>query len=442
MAQDENDLLRAGTLPDDPTDGCVEVQSAGDAGPLLEAEPHPDVVDLLDWRYDRRGVQIAPRSSLRNVVTVLRRDPRWRRRLRYNTFTYRVEVDGRGIRDSDETRAAVWFDETYSIRVSSALISEAVAMVARDQPFHPVRAYLEGLSWDGRERLPTMLQRFWGAPDDPLVSTQGVCWMIGCIARIMSPGCQMDTTLILVGGQGAGKSSSIKNGLCPDPEWFSDARLDFSGRNKDTLQLIAGKWIYEVAELVGTRKRDNEETKAFLTRTVDRYRPPYGRHVQDQERQNVFIGTTNEDAFLRDPTGSRRFWPVLVGKIDIPGLKAARDQLWAEAFARFRRGEVWWLESGDAARVETRNEDFEEQDPWNGPIAAIIRVWPPGKTFTVGDVLDELKVPIDRRSRGHDNRVAEICKRCGCTKAGRARRSGGRVRLWRTPDGSAVALDA
>lgn len=426
MKKDDNDKLREGTLPADPAADCDEVQGL-DGG----TDPDPEVEDLLRWRY-REGERVAPMKTLRNIHLVMEHDPRWRGRLRTNGFSGRPELDGRGIRDEDETAAAIWLDAVYRIPAPVTQVGEAMRLAASQDTYHPVRDYLSALRWDGVERLSTMLQTYWRAEDDGLTGAVGVCWMIGCVARAFRPGCQMDNTLILVGGQGAGKSTSIRYGLVPNPSWFDDGRLDFGG-DKDSMQRVSGRWIYEIPELIGTKKKDNEDIKAFLTSTIDRYRPPYGRNVVEQPRQVVFIGTTNEDAFLRDPTGSRRFWPVRVGRVDLEGIQRDRDQLWAEAVARFQRGEPWWLEADAEAQVAEANRAYEEDDPWRELISAAVDGMPPGSVFTVGDILTKLSIPADRRSRGHDNRVSAVLKDLGCEKAGRGPAKLGKARLWKLP---------
>jgi putative DNA primase/helicase len=423
---DDNDRLIAGELGSDPAEGCEEIQGA-DGG----TEPAPGVCELLTWRW-KDGERIAPVKSLRNTFLIIQHDPRWRRRLRLNSFSGRFEIDGRPIRDEDETAAAIWIDEVYGMQAPVGWAGEAMRLSASASAHHPVRAYLDGLVWDGVERLPAMLATYWGADSAPLTGAVGVAWMIGCVARVRRPGCQMDNTLVLVGPQGAGKSSSIRYGLVPEPAFFDDGRLDFGG-DKDSMQRVAGRWIYEIPELISTRKREVEDVKAFLTRTIDSYRPPYGRNVIDQPRQVVFIGTTNEDAFLRDPTGSRRFWAVRVSRADVVGLRRDRDQLWAEAQARYARGEQWWLPDELEAGVAEANRSYEEEDPWAEMIARAVAEMVPLSTFSVGDVLDKMQIPAHQRGRGHDNRVSQVLKDLGCEKAGRGPAKAGKPRLWRRP---------
>ncbi|MEO1715769.1 MAG: virulence-associated E family protein [Planctomycetota bacterium] len=422
---DDNDRAQRGDLNDDPLDGTEPVEGS--------MEPDPDVEDLLSWKHSGRRRQY-PYSTLRNAVTVFTHDPRWRGRLRRNLHAACFEVDDESISDLAESNAALWLDEVYGIVMSTRQVSEAMRVVANRQTFHPVRDYLGALEWDRVERLPTMLSRFWGVKPSELVSEIARCWMVGCVARVMQPGCQMDTTLILAGEQGVGKSSSIRYGLVPSPGWFSDARIDCSGKNKDTYALISGIWIYELAELEGMRRKQVDEVKQFLSVTVDRYRPSYGRNPIVQPRQTVFVGTTNREVFLDDATGHRRFWPVTVGKrIDHKGIARWRDQLWAEAAARYARKEQWHLKRSSEPLLKAHNEHFEAQDPLSASVSAFVFAQAPGGSFSVSQVLDHLKVPQERRSRRDDNRIAAILKECGCIRDGRSSNKTGRMHLWKLP---------
>jgi predicted P-loop ATPase len=173
--------------------------------------------------------------------------------------------------------------------------------------------------------------------------------------------------LVLEGGQGLLKSTALKTiaSLGDDETLFSD--VDVNLHSKDTLIDLQGVWIQEIAELDGLDKADITRIKAFLSRSNDRFRSPYGVETQDHPRRFVFAGTINPGAsaqYLRDPTGGRRFWPVRVQKADIDALRAARDALWAEAVHRFCAGEAWWLdEEGLARDAEALQADRTEIDP-------------------------------------------------------------------------------
>jgi predicted P-loop ATPase len=178
---------------------------------------------------------------------------------------------------------------------------------------------------------------------------------------VFQPGCQADYMLVLEGDQGILKSSACR---ALAGEWFSDS-LPEQIQGKDARQHLRGKWLVEVSELAAFSKADTEALKAFITRREERYRPPFGRHDVAEKRQCLFIGTTNQDSYIKDQTGGRRFWPVKCTAIDVEGLALARDQLFAEAVHRFKRGERWWPTAEDERKFfRPQQEKRQEDDPW------------------------------------------------------------------------------
>jgi putative DNA primase/helicase len=193
----------------------------------------------------------------------------------------------------------------------------------------------------------------------------GSLWLISAVARIYRPGVKADHMLILEGEQGARKSTALK--ILAGEEWFTDELPDLG--SKDAAIHMQGVWIVEIAELDAIGRAEVSRIKAFLTRTTDRFRPPYGRHTVEIKRQCVFAGTVNPDTYLRDETGNRRFWPIRCGDIDVEGLARDRDQLWAEAVSRFKSGAIWWLEDKDLLKAARDEQDKRYQsDAWDGLI--------------------------------------------------------------------------
>jgi predicted P-loop ATPase len=207
-----------------------------------------------------------------------------------------------------------------------------------------------------------------GAEDTPLNRAIASLWMISAVARIMQPGCKADHMLILEGPQGIRKSTALK--LLASDAWFTDELAEIG--SKDAAQQMRGVWIIEMAELDAIGRAEVSRIKAFLTRTSDRYRPPNERYVITVPRQCVFAGSVNPDTYLRDETGNRRFWPLRCGEIDLDGLRRDRDQLWAEAVARFNAGAHWWLEDRDLIASATAEQEARyEPDAWD----ALIERW-------------------------------------------------------------------
>jgi len=318
-------------------------------------------------RLDLAGT---PERNEANVITALSCDEAFAGSLVFDEFRQEIIVARklpwddqliplpRPWMDADDVRCAEWL-QRREINVPPVVVSRSVIAVARDVRIHPVRDYLNGLVWDGVQRLDSWALTYLGAGDTPLNRAFGALWAISAIARIMQPGAKADHMLILEGPQGARKSTALK--VLAGAEWFTDELAEIG--SKDAAQQMRGVWIIEIAELDAIGRAEVSRIKAFLSRTVDRYRPPYGRYVIDVPRQCVFAGSVNPDTYLRDETGNRRFWPLRCGAIDLDGLRRDRDQLWAEAVVRFREGAIWWLAdpaliaAADAAQSERMQSD-------------------------------------------------------------------------------------
>jgi predicted P-loop ATPase len=304
---------------------------------------------VSDWRslLEHRNGRVIPDE--RNIGLALTFAPELRGMVRFNEFSLRVEFNTgtpwRNVRlgdvwtDDDDHGLQVWLQERGIDTRNANTIASSVQFTAKEHAVHPVRDYLAALSWDTQPRLSTWLERCLDAngPSDYL-SAVGTRFLLSAVARIRSPGCQADHVLVLEGPQGIGKSETARI-LATNPDWFADDMPDI--HTKDAAIQLCGKWIIELAELAAVRRAEIEGVKAFLSREVDVFRPPYGRRSVSVPRQCVFIATTNEALYLRDPTGNRRFWPVKCGCIDLDALRAERDQLWAEAVELYQAGIQW-----------------------------------------------------------------------------------------------------
>lgn len=306
-----------------------------------------------------------------NVVALLR-DHRERWPLSYDDFSHRAFLGPEPLQDSDLRQIALWVQHE-GVRCGTGIINEGIICAAEYVKFHPIKQYLESLTWDGKPRLSRMLSVLAGAipeNDAGLSDLLGRKWMIQAVARIYEPGCQADAMLVLEGEQGVGKSSLFR-ALFGD-RWFTDHLPDL--KDKDAMLQLRGVWCVEISELAALGRSDSAKIKQFLTSRVDRYRDPYGRLVADWPRTSVFAGTINPGAegYLKDPTGGRRFWPVpITGEINITGVSENRDQLWAEALAAYRGNEVWHFTADELARrgeVAARQAARLEEDPWEPSI--------------------------------------------------------------------------
>ncbi|MCA3108459.1 MAG: hypothetical protein IOD09_20610 [Rhodocyclaceae bacterium] len=278
-----------------------------------------------------------------NVSTILRNDSTWRGVVSFDEFSNRVVKRapppyahgraGEWVSD-DDTRTAAWLAQVYGLVVSSIQVLEAVEMVARESPVHPVREYLQRLSWDGTPRLAHWLIDHAGVEDTEYTRAVSQFFLRAMVKRVMEPGCKFDYCLVLEGSEGLRKSSLAM--LLGGP-WFSDTDLDLT--HKDSMAALQGKWLHEFSEMDSVTRAEAAKQKSFLSRQVDEFRPVYGRRQISCPRQSVFVGTTNEDEYIKAGQGARRFWPVRVPReIDINALREARDQLFAEAMQDYLAG--------------------------------------------------------------------------------------------------------
>ncbi|MGM9594156.1 MAG: VapE domain-containing protein [Candidatus Onthomonas sp.] len=350
----------------------------------LSADPGEWIGELIDagLTVDKKN---QPESTINNVYIILTHDPTLRGAIAFNAFKDRLVAvsdlpwhkvldreNGDTWTDADDSELRRYLEVGYAI-TGRERIMDAVTGVARANTIHPVRDYLDGLEWDGVERLDTLLVDYLGAEDSPYTRAVTRKAFVAAVARIFRPGCKFDYILTLSGPQGRGKSTLIAK---MSRGWYTDSLAGIG--TKEAYEGIQGFWLVELGELAAMRKTEIETTKNFISKQVDSYRAAYGRRVEDHPRQCVFFGTTNSTAFLRDDTGNRRFWPVRLGAQ--PPERTVWDdltedvvnQLWAEAVVRFRAGEPLTLSEELAACAREQQEQFTEEDPRAGEIQAFL----------------------------------------------------------------------
>lgn len=353
------------------------------------------VVQLYDWKQRlHRAASGRVYPDERNVLIAFEHSAELKGLLAYNEFRDRVVLKRPlpALPDSSSAppTSSDWGDEHLtwltawlqsSVGVRRDTVQNSVIAVAKGAAFHPVRDYLSALVWDGSERLMTWLKRYLGAKDSAAyLEAVGPKFMIGAVARAFSPGCQMDTMLVLEGSQGLGKSTAVH--CLAGREWGRDITGDLS--TKDAVLNIQGVWIGEMAELTAIRRAEQEHIKAFVSRRIDRYRPPYGRNTIDRPRHCSFVATTNEQEYLQDPTGGRRFWPVECSSIDLKGIERDRDQLWAEAMSRYKIGERWYLSGTETRTAQIEQNARQRLSPLDSTILEYLDGLHETKTGTIG----------------------------------------------------------
>lgn len=252
-------------------------------------------------------------------------------------------------------------------------------------------------------------------------------FLVAAVARVFQPGAKCDYVLVLEGAQGAGKSRACE--ILGSP-WFSDSLPDVT-RDKDAAQHLRGKWIVEISELSAIGRAEAEALKSFISRPVERYRPPYGREEVIEPRQCVFIGTTNRSTYLGDDTGARRFWPVRVGQVDITALGADRDQLFAEAVVNYRAGAQWWPDDHfEREHIRPEQDARFDSDAWESILANFLVG---RERVQISEVAREaLLIETARIGTKEQRRIAAILTRLGWT-SGREKTG----RFYQRPPGDA-----
>ena len=262
--------------------------------------------------------------------------------IRYDRFRQLVLVDGKPLTDElvisltdkieADTRGA-WSQD----HVRSALVD-----IAHQDEFSSLTEYLDGLQWDGVDRIDKFFPDCFDSEETDYSGACARVFFLSAVARAYQPGCQADVMVVLIGKQGIGKSVGF-TALCENPEWFADdLGCDLCAAKAG--EGLQGKWIFEFSEFARINRSTLDMVKAFISRRVDRYRPPWGRIAKDFPRSCVFIGTTNDRQPLHD-SENRRFMPLRVGQGNRGQIEANRVQYWAEAVARYRAGENWWISS-------------------------------------------------------------------------------------------------
>lgn len=311
--------------------------------------------------------------TLENAVKTLRQMRQFEQRIWFDDFVGEVYtnfgVRGPGAKrqwiDADSRALQLSMQENLGLaRIGFETVHQAVLAYAHMNRVNPPKDWLLSLQnkWDGVSRIGGFLQNYMGAENSEYTAAVSKNFFIALVARIFRPGCKVDNMLVLEGSQGRKKSTALK---ALGGEWFTECNEPLgAGSNKDFYAILRGKMIVEIAELDSFSKADTARIKAIITTATDRYRAPYAKVAQEVPRTSVFVGTTNEDEYLADPTGGRRFWPVKTGHIDADRIAEDREQLFAEAVCAYRDRPVWWelpLEEARALQDARRRGDVWEE---------------------------------------------------------------------------------
>lgn len=390
--------------------------------------PEPDTGD---WRSmlalnDEGKVK----SGLSNAITALRHAPEWRGRIAHDDFAHQIVFVAPPpwhnpgtvfavfeVGDRHASLITKWMLDN-GIGCGTAITCEAVAVVAHENAFHPVRRYLDSLRWDGVSRIDAWLIDHLGAADNALNRAVGAKFLISAVARVRDPGCQVDTMLVLEGRQGLRKSTALRTLA---GSWFNDHLPDLT--NKDAALALQGVLIQELAEMAGLHRSEVARVKAYATTRFDRFRPPYGRKAVSFGRQSVFAATVNPGGtgYLRDETGARRYWTVECGRgwepgrrVDVAALQTARDQMWAEAEVRHRAGERWFLDTRDLEEAQEAEAAARyDADVWTDRVVDFISDQP---HVRVSEILDNMQITPKDQNTAMQMRVGGILRALGWSR--------------------------
>jgi len=346
---------------------------------FAEAVPETVKADPNKWRL---GLELnedgSIKSSITNAELIMANDDALKV-IVYNELARGIEVQGplpwdrpdKYWRDIDLSQLYCWLAKKYGVQFPQNKFMMALDAVVDKRRYNPIKDYLKGLpAWDGTPRVETLAIDYLGAADNNYVRSVTRCALVGAIKRIYEPGCKFDNVLVLDGKPGIGKSTLLR---MLGGEWFSDSLSLNDTKDKTAAEKLQGVWIMEIGEMQGTRKADLDAIKGFISRQVDEYRPAYGRVVERHPRTSIICGTTNSvTGFLRDTTGNRRFWPVMVsgkGRISVFKMtEETRGQIWAEAVSLYELGEDCYLDAETEKAAREAQRDALEYDEREGKV--------------------------------------------------------------------------
>lgn len=385
-----------------------------------------------------------------HIRRVFSEHPDWQGVIRYDTFKDELMKQNPAPwggantpwQDIDTTRAKCWLSDKFGCSYATGLLEEVFAVIGHDNSYNSLQAEIQSFDWDGVPRLDNWVCTFLGAEDSRYHREIGKRFLISAVARAMEPGCKVDHVLVLEGKTSARKSSVIE--ILAGSRNYCDSEIDLNSTFSPA-QLV-GVWMYELPELVLYKAFSNEKSKAFLSRKIDDYSPKNVRRKIHQPRTNVFVSTTNQDVYLKDPTGDRRSWPCKVAdKIDLDLISKYRDQLIAEAlncYRLYKNGydeHKWWLDDEDENIARKEQEKRYMSDSWEENISNWLaknesKVLKQGY-ITVSEILwYALKIKPGRAEKSDQMRVAEILtSRFHWTKGDRRSGPAGRIYPYYPP---------
>lgn len=383
------------------------------------------------------GANVAPvaKCTLANIHLILSNRAERKDYVRLEEFSQRIvwECDTpwgipkgaeRSSGNEDAVKIKAWFADEYKIEPPNTMIDEALLLTAHAHKYHVVRDYLNGLEWDNVDRLSGAFKNYLGAVmPEPYLSDVSRKFFLACVKRIFEPGCKFDHVVVLEGKQGLGKSTFAS--ILASEKWFLDGLPNF--QDKDAALNLIGSWICELGELATLARSTNETAKAYIVRQTDKVRPPYGHRRVDYPRSTVFLGTTNQNVYLTDSSGNRRYWPVKVTKCDFAAVVRDRDQLWAEAVWRYHFAPEPLYLKHESLEQARKVQELRRVEDEGDSMRILFRNWLDGEASEGRDtseiqlmqLFQSLPWGVLPATRGNAMRGGEILKEFGYRKVHR-----------------------
>jgi len=369
-----------------------------------------------------------PHANIANASQVLKNHPDLAGKIWFDSFRQRIYHTLKGAErewsDQDDLALTIWMQQQVGLsKMPVQTVAQSVIAHAASRSRNSVQDYLNALEWDQTPRLDDWLSDYLGVDKTPYSMAIARNWLISMVARAYIPGCKVDHMPVLEGSMGKGKTSFLE---LLGGQWYSAATESFGSR--EFLQQIIGCWLMEMPDLANFNRREHGHIIATITIRTDRFRPPYGRHVIDHQRTCVFAATSENDDYLSDSRGIRRFWPLRTRSLDLDAFARTRDQLFAEAVSEFRNAATWHsVPEADTIKEQT---DRRDEDPWRERVLSYIERL---QETTAAEVLMyAIELNLKDATQVEKRRVTAILRDAGWINVV-AKRNGVSLRIWEKP---------
>jgi putative DNA primase/helicase len=394
------------------------------------ADPPPARPAFVSQRqvWDNFGLDLngngVPLANLNNALKLFEQHPELAGVVCFDEFHQKFfHRDGHEWRDVDELNVTAWMQRAIGVlRMPTALVHDAAVIVARRATLNEPRDWMDALEWDGEERIEHFLTDGFGSAGTEYARAASRNFWIALVARVYRPGCRMRHVLVLESPQDLGKSTalSIIGGT-----WYAEASESVT--SKDFFMALQGKILVEIAELDSFSRAEVTRIKQVISAPKDRFRPPYARAPADFPRTCIFVGTTNENEYLRDSTGGTRFWPIKCGELRLDLIADQREQLFAEAVAKFKAGSTWW--EMPRQETEAEQEARRQADSWEEVVDDWLRRQMYTETTVQQVMHGALGIDVAKQDKATQMRVAGVLRVLGWSRV--TRRDGSKTaKLW------------